>query len=448
MFKRVLIANRGEIALRIIRALREMNIESVAVYSTADRDSFAVMTATKSICIGPARPSESYLNQDLLIDVALKTGCDAVHPGYGFLSENADFARKCEENGLVFIGPSWQIIRMMGDKQTAKKLMTENGVPVVMGSEDIVRSDEEALKIAEEIGYPVMIKATAGGGGKGMRVAGSSDRLLIELGAARAEAAAAFGNGDVYIEKYIRSPRHIEIQILADNFGNIIHLGERNCSIQRNHQKLLEEAPSWGMTDELRAEMGAVAVRAAAAAGYNSVGTVEFIMDDTGHYYFMEMNTRIQVEHPVTELLTGIDLVREQINAAAGRSLDIRQEDVLFRGHVIECRINARGTGTVNCLHFPEGFGVRTESSLYEGCQITPYYDSMIAKIIVYDRSRIEAIRRMRRSLEELVIYGVPTNIGEMYMIMNHPAFVSGNYDTSFWDRYGKSIREGNADLF
>lgn len=440
MFKRVLIANRGEIALRIIRALREMNIESVAVYSTADRDSLPAMTAVKSICIGPPKPSESYLDQDLLIDVAIRMECDAIHPGYGFLSENADFARKCEENGITFIGPSWQIISMMGDKQSAKRLMTENGIPVVKGSKDIVRSDEEAVRIAAEIGYPVIIKATAGGGGKGMRIAWDEQELIHEKTAAESEAEAAFGNGDVYIEKYIENPKHIEIQLLADHYGNIVHLGERNCSVQRHHQKLLEEAPSWGMSDELRAEMGETAVRAARAAGYNSVGTVEFIMDKNGRYYFMEMNTRIQVEHPVTEMLTDIDLVREQINIAAGRKTELRQEDIEFRGNVIECRINAKGTGTVKVLHFPEGFGVRTESGLYEGCEVTPYYDSMIAKIIVHDRSRIEAIRRMRRCLEELVISGVPTNIGEMYMIMNNPEFVSGSYDTAFWEKNKSSL--------
>ncbi len=442
MFKRVLIANRGEIAMRIIRALREMNIESVAVYSTADRDSLPAMTASKSICIGPARPAESYLDMDRIIDVAQQMHCDAIHPGYGFLSENAEFARKCEEHGICFIGPSWQLIERLGDKQSAKKLMLENGIPVVSGSKDIIRSDEEARAAAEAIGYPVMIKATAGGGGKGMRIAENEAELLKELKAASAEAAAAFGNGDCYIEKYIEAPRHIEIQLLADNYGNAVHLGERNCSVQRHHQKLLEEAPAWGLSNELREEMGETAVRAAKAAGYNSVGTVEFIMDAAGHYYFMEMNTRIQVEHPVTELLTGIDLVREQILTAAGRELELKQEDITFTGNVIECRINAKGTGTVKVLHFPEGLGVRTESGLYEGCTITPYYDSMIAKIIVKDRTRMEAIRRMRRCLEELVISGVPTNIGELYMIMNHPEFVGGNYDTGFWEKHKAELAE------
>ena len=436
MFKRVLIANRGEIALRIIRALREMNIESVSIYSEADRDSLPAILAAKSICIGPARPSESYLNAELILDIAERMGCDAIHPGYGFLSENAAFARKCEERGICFIGPSWRLIEALGDKQTAKQLMLENNVPVIKGSKDIVRGTEEALKVAADIGYPVIVKATAGGGGKGMRIVRSEAELGNELAAARAEAKAAFGNGDCYIEKYIEEPRHIEIQIMADRHGHAVHLGERNCSVQRHHQKLLEEAPSWGLSDKLREEMGMTAVRAAKAAGYDSVGTVEFILDAEGHYYFMEMNTRIQVEHPVTEMLTGIDLVREQIYIAAGRELKLRQEDIRFDGNVIECRINARGTGNVKLLHFPAGPGVRIESALYEGCTVTPYYDSMLAKIIVHDDTRLGAIKRMRRCLEELVISGVPTNIDEMYMIMNHPEFVLGNYNTGFCEKY------------
>ena len=436
MFKRVLIANRGEIALRIIRALREMNIESVSIYSEADRDSLPAILAAKSICIGPARPSESYLNAELILDIAERMGCDAIHPGYGFLSENAAFARKCEERGICFIGPSWRLIEALGDKQTAKQLMLENNVPVIKGSKDIVRGTEEALKVAADIGYPVIVKATAGGGGKGMRIVRSEAELGTELAAAQAEAKAAFGNGDCYIEKYIEEPRHIEIQIMADRHGHAVHLGERNCSVQRHHQKLLEEAPSWGLSDKLRNEMGMTAVRAARAAGYDSVGTVEFILDAEGHYYFMEMNTRIQVEHPVTEMLTGIDLVREQICIAAGRELKLRQEDIRFDGNVIECRINARGTGNVKLLHFPAGPGVRIESALYEGCAVTPYYDSMLAKLIVHDDTRLGAIKRMRRCLEELVISGVPTNIDEMYMIMNHPAFVHGNYNTGFCEKY------------
>ena len=436
MFKRVLIANRGEIALRIIRALREMNIESVSIYSEADRDSLPAILAAKSICIGPARPSESYLNAELILDIAERMGCDAIHPGYGFLSENAAFARKCEERGICFIGPSWRLIEALGDKQTAKQLMLENNVPVIKGSKDIVRGTEEALKVAADIGYPVIVKATAGGGGKGMRIVRSEAELGNELAAAQAEAKAAFGNGDCYIEKYIEEPRHIEIQIMADRHGHAVHLGERNCSVQRHHQKLLEEAPSWRLSDKLREEMGMTAVRAAKAAGYDSVGTVEFILDAEGHYYFMEMNTRIQVEHPVTEMLTGIDLVREQIYIAAGRELKLRQEDIRFDGNVIECRINARGTGNVKLLHFPAGPGVRIESALYEGCTVTPYYDSMLAKIIVHDDTRLGAIKRMRRCLEELVISGVPTNIDEMYMIMNHPEFVLGNYNTGFCEKY------------
>lgn len=435
MFKRVLIANRGEIALRIIRALREMNIESVSIYSAADRDSLPAILASQSICIGPARPDQSYLNAELIIDIAERMGCDAIHPGYGFLSENASFARKCEERGICFIGPSWKLIEAMGDKQSAKQLMLEHNVPVIRGSKDIVRSTEEAKTVAADIGYPVIIKATAGGGGKGMRVAHDETELGNELAAAEAEAKAAFGNGDCYIEKYIEEPRHIEIQIMADHYGNVVHLGERNCSVQKHHQKLIEEAPSWGLSDKLRNEMGMTAIRAARAAGYDSAGTVEFILDADGHYYFMEMNTRIQVEHPVTEMLTGIDLVREQIYIAAGRELAVRQEDISFNGNVIECRINAKSTGNVRLLHFPAGPGVRIESALYEGCAVTPYYDSMLAKIIVHDDTRLGAIKRMRRCLEELVISGVETNISEMYMIMNHPEFVLGNYNTGFCEK-------------
>ncbi len=435
MFKRVLIANRGEIALRIIRALREMNIESVSIYSAADKDSLPAILASQSICIGPAKPAESYLNAELIIDIAERMGCDAIHPGYGFLSENASFARKCEERGICFIGPSWRLIEALGDKQSAKQLMIENNVPVIKGSRDIVRSSEEAISVAADIGYPVIVKATAGGGGKGMRIVRAEDELITELSAAQAEAKAAFGNGDCYIEKCIEAPRHIEIQIAADHYGNVVHLGERNCSVQKHHQKLIEEAPAWGLSDKLRNEMGMTAVRAAKAAGYNSVGTVEFILDSNGHYYFMEMNTRIQVEHPVTEMLTGVDLVREQIYIAAGRKLKIKQDDISFDGNVIECRINAKGTGNVKLLHFPAGPGVRIESALYEGCTVTPYYDSMLAKIIVHDHTRLGAIKRMRRCLEELVISGVPTNVNEMYAIMNHPEFVLGNYNTGFCEK-------------
>lgn len=352
MFKRILIANRGEIALRIIRCCREMDVETVIVYSTADKDSLAVMAADKAVCIGPAKAAESYLNQDAIIETAILTGCEAVHPGYGFLSENAAFARKCEENNLIFIGPSADIISSMGDKQSARQLMIECGVPVVPGSDGLVVTAEEAAHIAERIGYPVLIKASAGGGGKGMRKAFSREDIENAFETAKSEAKAAFGNDDMYIEKLIINPRHIEIQILADKYGNTIYLGERDCSIQRNNQKLLEEAPSARLCKDKRAVMGETAVRAARAAGYYSAGTVEFVVNEQGDYYFIEMNTRIQVEHPVTEQVTGIDLIREQIRIAAGMKLNITQEDTCVNGHAIECRINAATPGVIKFLHF------------------------------------------------------------------------------------------------
>lgn len=442
MFKRVLIANRGEIALRIIRALREMNIESVLVYSTADKASIPVTMATYSVCIGPASAKDSYLDADKILDVALKMDCDAIHPGYGFLSENSDFARKCEENGVCFIGPSSELIDRMGDKQTARDLMKASNVPIVPGSDGLVSTIEDAKRVALEIGYPVMIKATAGGGGKGMRQAFNEEELVAAYETARTEARNAFSNDEVYLEKLVLSPRHIEIQIVADKFGNVIHLGERNCSIQRNHQKLLEESPAWGIDALLRKEMGEVAVRAAKAAGYNSVGTIEFVMDTDNNFYFIEMNTRIQVEHPVTEMLTGVDLIREQIQIAAGKKLKITQEDVILNGYAIEIRINATSTGKIEALHFPGGLGVRIESGLYEGYTVSPFYDSMLAKIIVQGKTRLEAIRRVRRCLEELVIEGVNTNAKEMYMLTYEEEFVLGTYDTSFWTKYADTIQE------
>ncbi len=442
MINRVLIANRGEIALRIIRALREMNIESVLVYSKADQESIPVMTATRSICIGPAAAKDSYLDGDKILDIAIKTGCNAIHPGYGFLSENAEFARKCEEHGICFIGPSYELIEKMGDKQTARELMKKNGIPIVPGSEGLIDTVEEAKKVAEKIGYPVLIKATAGGGGKGMRQAFNEKELEGAYETARTEARNAFGNDEVYIEKLIINPKHIEIQIVADRYGNVIHLGERNCSIQRNHQKLLEESPAWGVNKELREQMGQVAVKAAKVAGYNSVGTIEFVMDSENHFYFIEMNTRIQVEHPVTEMLTDVDLIREQIRIASGRKLSITQEEVELRGYAIEVRINATSVGKIECLHFPEGLGVRIESALYEGYTVSPFYDSMLAKIIVHGKTRLEAIRRARRCLEELVIEGINTNAKEMYMLTYEEEFILGTYDTSFWGKYAGAIQE------
>lgn len=440
MFKRVLIANRGEIALRIIRCLREMNIESVVVYSTADKQSLPVLTANYAVCIGPAKSSESYLNQDAILETAIKMECDAIHPGYGFLSENSDFAKKCEENNIAFIGPDSDIIRNMGDKQSARKLMIANDVPVVPGSKDLVRTSEDAVRIARELGFPVLIKASAGGGGKGMRKAFSEEELVSAYDTAKAEAKSSFGNDDMYIEKLIVNPHHIEFQILGDKYGNIIYLGERDCSIQRRNQKLLEEAPSWSLSDELRTRMGETAVRAAKAAGYNSAGTVEFVLDSDNNFYFIEMNTRIQVEHPVTELITRIDLIKEQIKIASGMKLRIKQSDISMKGHAIECRINAQTPGKVGYLHFPAGFGTRVDSHLYSGYEITPYYDSMIAKVIVHGNTRLEAIRRLRRALEEIIIDGVETNADYMHLLTYHPEFIRGNYTTAFWEKNSETI--------
>lgn len=444
MFKRILIANRGEIALRIIRCCREMDIETVLVYSTADKESLPVQLATYPVCIGPAHAKKSYLNQDAIIDIAKRTGCEAIHPGYGFLSENANFARKCEENGLVFIGPSAEIIEKMGDKQSARTLMRENDVPIVPGSKNLVADASEAKKIAEEIGYPVLIKASAGGGGRGMRKAFHANELENAFCTAKAEAESAFGNGDMYIEKLILKPRHIEFQILGDRFGNIVHLGERDCSIQRRNQKMIEESPSKALSPELRAEMGEVAVRAARAAGYYSAGTIEFVLDVEGHYYFIEMNTRIQVEHPVTEMVSGVDLIREQIRIAAGLKLPFAQEDIRLTGHAIECRINAENPldgfkptpGKIDFLHLPAGNGVRVETAVYPGYEISPFYDSMVAKIIVHGSGRLEAIRKMRCALEELMMDGIITNERFQYIMLYHPEYIKGHFDTAFLEEH------------
>lgn len=442
MFKRILIANRGEIALRIIRCCREMNIETVVVHSTADVESLPVILATHSVCIGPERAKDSYLKEDAIIETAIKMNCDAVHPGYGFLSENAGFAKKCEECGITFIGPSSEIISNMGDKQTARELMQKHDVPTVPGSKGLVATVEEAEKVADEIGYPVLIKASAGGGGKGMRRAYSKEELAKAFETAKAEAKAAFANDDMYIEKLIVNPHHIEFQILADKHGNVTYLGERDCSIQRRNQKLLEESPAWVLNAELRKKMGEAAVRAAKAAGYYSAGTIEFVLDNKENFYFIEMNTRIQVEHPVTELITGIDLIKEQIRIAAGMKLSNMQEDIRLKGHAIECRINAESVGKIKFLHFPAGPGVRVDSHLYTGYEVSPFYDSMLAKIIVTGDTRLEAIRRLRRALEELIIDGVPTNAEFMYLLTYHKEFIKGNYNTSFWERNSETIKE------
>lgn len=445
MLKRVLIANRGEIALRILRACRESGIETVAVYSQADADALHVQLATQAVCIGPAPAAESYLNQTALLTAAKAAGCDGIHPGYGFLSENPEFADACAQLGLTFIGPSGDTIRKAGSKSAARGLMQAAGVPVVPGSDGILDGVEDALSAAERVGYPVLLKASSGGGGRGIRRCDSPEQIPAAYQQAQAEALACFGSGALYLEKLVLHPRHIEFQILADRHGNIIHLGDRDCSIQRHNQKLIEEAPARCLSPALRAEMGAAAIRAAQAVGYESAGTVEFLLDGDGqHFYFMEMNTRIQVEHGVTELITGVDLVREQLRIASGLPLSIRQTDVSFSGHAIECRINAEdpqngfrpAPGTVEFLHFPGGTGVRVDSCLYQGCTLSPYYDSMAAKLLVSAPTRLDAIRRMRRALEEFALEGFPTNAELSYQILYHPTFIRGGCTTAFLDEH------------
>ena len=444
MFQRILIANRGEIAVRILRACRELGVDTVAVYSSADADALHVQLATQAVCIGPAKAADSYLNVDALLTVARQTGCDALHPGYGFLSENAEFAQRCADLELTFIGPSGDVIRTMGNKAAARALMQSHGVPVVPGSDGPVSTAQDAQAVAEAIGYPVLVKASAGGGGRGMRRVDRPEELVAKFEEARAEALACFGDGQLYLEKLILNPRHIEFQILADRHGAVIHLGERDCSIQRKNQKLVEESPSKALSPQLREAMGAAAVAAARAAGYENAGTIEFVLDQDGKFYFIEMNTRIQVEHPVTELVTGLDLVREQIRVSAGLPLSVTQEEVLFRGHAIECRINAEDPakgfqpcpGRIDFLHLPGGYGVRVDTGLYTGYELPPYYDSLMAKLIVYAPTRLEAIRRMRRALEELVIEGPATNTDLLHQILHHPDFVRGNYSTGFLEAH------------
>ena len=440
MFKRILIANRGEIAVRVFRACRELDIEPVVVYSQADSEALHVQLAEQAWCIGPARSADSYLNVDAILTVAQATGCDAIHPGYGFLSENADFADACTQAGIAFIGPSGDVIRAMGNKAAARKLMVEAGVPVVPGSDGAVDTAQEAKALADAIGYPVLIKAAAGGGGRGMRRVFEPEQLIPLFEEARSESVACFGSGEMYLEKLILNPRHIEFQILADKEGHVIQLGDRDCSIQRRNQKLLEESPSKALTPELREKMGAAAVAAAKAAHYENAGTIEFVLDPEGNFYFIEMNTRIQVEHPVTELVTGMDLVREQIRIAAGLSLSRTQEEVTLNGHAIECRINAEDPandfrpcpGKIDFVHLPGGFGVRVDTGLYTGYTLPPYYDSLMAKLIVHAPTRLEAIRRMRRALEELIVEGPANNTDLLHQIMHHPDFIRGNYNTGY----------------
>lgn len=443
MLRRVLIANRGEIALRVLRACREMEMETVAAYSEADREALYVQLATESVCIGPAKSAESYLNQDALLTAALATGCDGVHPGYGFLSENADFADACVRAGLTFIGPSGDAIRKAGAKSAARDLMKAAGVPVTPGSSGAVSTVEKALAVAEAVGFPVLLKASAGGGGRGIRRCDGPESLPAAYAEAKAEAAACFGNDEMYLEKLVLNPRHVEVQILADRQGHAIYLGDRDCSVQRRNQKLIEEAPAPGIKAEMRRAMGEAAVRAAEAVGYEGAGTVEFLVDGE-RFYFMEMNTRIQVEHGVTELTTGVDLVRQQLRIASGLPLDICQEDVQVRGCAMECRVNAEDPrenfrpcpGKVEFLHFPGGAGVRVDSCLYNGCTMPPYYDSLAAKVLAHGATRLEAIRKMRRSLEEFTLEGFPTNAELSYEILFHPVFVRGRCTTGFLDAH------------
>jgi acetyl-CoA carboxylase biotin carboxylase subunit len=442
MFHKVLIANRGEIAVRIIRACKELGIKTVAVYSQADIHSLHVKLADESVCIGPPPSALSYLNINAIISAAELTDAEAIHPGYGFLSENAKFAEVCEKCGITFIGPTAESMRIMGDKISARQAVIKQGVPILPGTKEGVHSVEEAVKVAKEIGFPVIIKATAGGGGRGMKIVHSQATLPNAFATARAEAQSGFGNPEVYIERYCEKPRHVEIQILGDKHGNVIHLGERDCSIQRRHQKLIEEAPSTVVTPEIRKAMGDAAVRAAAAVGYNSAGTVEFLVDKQNNFYFMEMNTRIQVEHPVTEMITGVDLVREQIRSAAGIPLRFKQEDIQIRGHAIECRINAEDPfkftpcpGKITAYHPPGGLGVRVDSFVYDQYSVVPNYDSLIGKLIVHADTREEAIKRMARALDEYLIEGIKTTIFFHKRIMAHKDFIEGDIDTSFLER-------------
>ncbi len=445
MIKKVLIANRGEIAVRIIRACKELDIETVAVYSEADKTALHVQIADEAYCIGPTASKDSYLNKVNIISLAKLTGCDAIHPGYGFLAENADFAEMCKECNLIFIGPSADAISKMGTKDVARESMRAAGVPVVPGSRGIVDDEDAAIQVASDIGYPVIIKATAGGGGKGIRIARDEADLLKGFRITRQEALTAFGNPGVYIEKFIEDFRHVEIQVLGDSFGNVIHLGERDCSIQRRMQKLVEETPSPAIDSEMRAEMGEAAVTAAKAVDYTGAGTVEFIFDHHKRkFYFMEMNTRIQVEHPVTEMVTGIDLIKEQIRVASGEKLSVEQNDVQFNGWAIECRINAENpnknfmpsAGQVEMYLPPGGFGVRVDSAAYTGYFIPPYYDSMVAKLIVHAPTRDEAVQKMKRALSEFVVEGIETTIPFHLRLMNHDVFVSGDFNTKFLETY------------
>ena len=443
MIRKLLIANRGEIAVRIIRACREMGIEAVAVYSEADKESLHTQLADEAICIGPGPSVKSYLNMESIISAAIVSGADAIHPGFGFLSENARFAQICEQCGITFVGPPSQVIQNLGNKQIARNTMEAAGVPVIPGTTKAILDVETGAREASQIGYPVIIKAALGGGGKGMRTAFSPEDFELAFLTAQKESQIAFGDGTMYIEHFVEHPRHIEFQILADSHGNVVHLGERDCSIQRNHQKMIEESPCEVISEELRKKMGDAAVKAAKAAGYENAGTIEFLLDKEGRFYFMEMNTRIQVEHPVTEWVTGVDLVKEQIRIASGLPLSLSQEDIHLNGHAIECRINAENPskgfrpspGTITDMYFPGGKGIRIDSAVYSGYTIPPYYDSMIAKVIVWAKNRTEAIRKMQSALGEVIIEGIDTNVDYQYEILENPDFQSGNTDVEFIER-------------
>ncbi|GAA0126664.1 acetyl-CoA carboxylase biotin carboxylase subunit [Clostridium sp. CTA-19] len=440
MFKKILIANRGEIAVRIIRACKELGIKTVAIYSTLDKDALHVQLADEAVCIGPAKAKDSYLNEKNILSATVLTGAEAIHPGFGFLSENSKFAKMCEQCNITFIGPSYENIENMGNKSKAREIMKKANIPIVPGSEGIIKDSQEALKISREIGYPIMVKASAGGGGRGIRIVYDEKDLVSAFETAKTEAEISFGDGSIYMERFIESPRHIEVQILADNYGNTVYLGERDCSIQRRNQKVIEEAPGPIITEDLREKMGEVAVRAAKFINYKNAGTIEFLLDKDNKFYFMEMNTRIQVEHAITEMITGVDLIKEQIKIASGEKLDFLQEDIILKGHSIECRINAEipsknfipCPGEIKYLNLPGGLGIRVDTAIYAGYEIPPTYDSMIAKIISYGKDRDEAMKKMERALDELLIDGVETNVDFLLEILNNKKFKEGNFNTKF----------------
>lgn len=443
MFKKILIANRGEIAVRIIRTCKEMGIKTVAVYSETDKNALHVQLADESVCIGPDKAKDSYLNEKNILSATVLKGAEAIHPGFGFLSENSKFARMCEECNIAFIGPDFSNIELMGNKSNAREVMQRAGIPIVPGSDGVINEYEDALKIAEKMGYPVMIKASSGGGGRGIRIVHKKEDLKSAFTTAKAEAKACFGDSSMYIEKFIKNPKHIEVQILGDKFGNVIYLGERDCSIQRRNQKIIEEAPGATISKELRNKMGEVAVRAAKYINYKNAGTIEFLLDEDNNFYFMEMNTRIQVEHGITEMICDVDLIKEQINIASGKELTIKQSDVEIRGHAIECRINAEDPsknfmpcpGEIKYLNLPGGLGIRVDTAIYSGYEIPPSYDSMVGKIIAYAPTRFEAIKKMERALSELIIDGIETNINFHLEILNNENFLNGEFSTKFIDK-------------